>query len=382
MILDLIFTPLHLPLMLCVRKQNIKFTYRYKSFRLHLIRQYHSNMQRVPEDHALVGQAVKIPVPSPTSILSYSPLVILTPERHVDLQVKVTIPVTGDKLPVVLLSHGHGYSNNLSSFNGYGPLVTFWASRGFAVIQPTHQSSKALSLSDDLPGAPFFGVSRAQDISTIIDNLDVIQKTVPTLQGRLDGSRIAVVGHSLGGNTASMLLGARLHLDSSDPEPRNGNTTLIDMHEPRIKAGILITAPGAPGPNGSDLTDVARKYSILRTISFEHLRTPALVVVGEKDEGAHLNTRGSSWYTDTYTQSVAPKSLFTVSGAGHIVGGISGYDAAEAARLEDDNVETASTVFRMTWAYLRSALYPEDDAWPKACAALEQVGTLGKVESR
>lgn len=339
-------------------------------------------MERIPEDHALIGNAIKISVPAPVPILSYSPVIVPTPDRPVDLQLKVTAPAMGDNLPIVLLSHGHGHSNYLSSFNGYGPLVNFWASHGFAVIQPTHLSSKYLSLPATTTGGPFFEVSRAQDMSIVIDNLDMIQRTVPTLAGRLDGSRIAVAGHSLGGNTASMLLGARLTLQPDDDDAKDGKTTVVDLHEPRIKAGILFTAPGSPGPEGSNLSDFARQFSLFRNISFENMTTPTLVVVGDQDIGAHLNTRGPSWYTDSYTQSEGPKSLFTVFGAKHLVGGISGYDAAEAKGMEDENLEMASAVFRMTWAYLSSTLYPADDAWSKACAALEEVKSIGKVESR
>ena len=60
---------------------------------------------------------------------------------------RVSAPVTGSELPVILLSHGHGHSNNLSSLNGYAPLASFWAAHGFVVIQPTHLDSATLSLS-------------------------------------------------------------------------------------------------------------------------------------------------------------------------------------------------------------------------------------------
>lgn len=339
-------------------------------------------MQRSPEDHALIGNAAKISVPSPIPTLSYSPLTISTPGRHVDLQIKVTVPVTGTNLPVVLVSHGHGYSNNLSSMNGYGPLANFWASRGFAVIQPTHLTSKYLSLPADLSGGPFFVESRAQDMSIIIDNLDVIQKTVPTLEGRLDSSRIALAGHSLGGNTANMLLGARIVTPPDDPDNQTGKTKVINLYEPRIKVGVVFTPSGLPGPNGSYLSDFAKKFSMFRGLSFEDLTTPSLVVVGAADEGKHLNTRGPSWYADSYAHAKGPRSLFTVFGGHHSLGGIVGYDAEESARQEDEDVERASAVFRVTWAYLRSQLYPEDDAWSKACAALEEVGSIGTIESK
>ncbi|NUL08066.1 chlorophyllase, partial [Streptomyces lunaelactis] len=90
---------------------------------------------------------------SPTPVLSVSPVVLSVPGRAVDLQVRVSAPVTGSDLPVILLSHGQGYSNNLSSLNGYAPLANFWAAHGFVVIQPTHLSSRTLSLDPDTPGA-------------------------------------------------------------------------------------------------------------------------------------------------------------------------------------------------------------------------------------
>jgi hypothetical protein len=46
-----------------------------------------------------------------------------------------------NRAPIILLSHGPGPSNNLSSLNGYAPLANFWTSHGFVVIQPTHLSA-------------------------------------------------------------------------------------------------------------------------------------------------------------------------------------------------------------------------------------------------
>lgn len=51
------------------------------------------------------------------------------PGRAVDLQVRVSAPVTGSELPIILLSHGHRRSNHLSSLNGYAPLANYWAHR-------------------------------------------------------------------------------------------------------------------------------------------------------------------------------------------------------------------------------------------------------------
>jgi|ERR1035438_7233806 predicted dienelactone hydrolase len=136
---------------------------------------------------------------SAAPVLSIAPVVLPAPGRAVDLQVRVSAPVTGSQLPIILLSHGHGISNHLSSLNGYGPLANFWAARGFVVIQPTHLDSKTLSLGSDDPEAPLYWRTRAKDMSFILDHLDLIEAAVPQLRGRMDRSKVAVVGHSLGG---------------------------------------------------------------------------------------------------------------------------------------------------------------------------------------
>ncbi len=58
-------------------------------------------------------------VAAPDPVVSVSPVVLPVSGRAVDLQVRVTAPAAGDGLPVVLLSHGHGYSNHLSSLDGW-----------------------------------------------------------------------------------------------------------------------------------------------------------------------------------------------------------------------------------------------------------------------
>ncbi len=68
------------------------------------------------------------------------------PGRPVDLQLRVTAPLGGSALPILLVSHGHGPSNYVSSVYGDAPLATYWAAHGFAGIQPTHLDSKTLPL--------------------------------------------------------------------------------------------------------------------------------------------------------------------------------------------------------------------------------------------
>ncbi|MFJ1608749.1 alpha/beta hydrolase family protein [Streptomyces sp. NPDC088253] len=306
----------------------------------------------------------------PTPVLSVSPVVLPAPGRAVDLEVRVCAPVTGSDLPVILLSHGQGHSNHLSSLNGYAPLANFWAAHGFVVIQPTHLSSRTLSLDPGTPGAPLHWRSRAEDMKRILDQLDVIEAAVPQLLGRLDHGKVAVAGHSMGGHTASLLLGARL----TDPD----DGTEVNLAEPRIKAGVLLAAPGRGGDAVTEF--VAENYSFFSTMDFSEMTTPALVVAGDKDASTHLTVRGPDWHADPYFLSPGPKSLLTLFGAEHGLGGVSGYDVAETT---DENPERVSAVQRLTWAYLRSELHPGDSAWQAARDALTaDPDPLGRVESK
>jgi predicted dienelactone hydrolase len=309
-------------------------------------------------------------VSAPAPVLSVSPVVLSAPGRAVDLQVRVSAPVTGSELPVILLSHGHGYSNNLSSLNGYAPLANFWAAHGFAVIQPTHLDSKTLSLNPGDPEAPLYWRSRAEDMTRILDQLDVIEVAVPQLPGRLDRSKVAVAGHSMGGQTASLLLGARL------TDPHDG--TEVNLAEPRIKAGVLLAAPGRGGDALSEFA--AENYPFFLTMDFSEMTESALVVAGDKDASAHLTVRGPDWHTDPYFLSPGAKSLLTLFDAEHGLGGVAGYDAAETT---DENPERVAAVARLSWAYLRTELYPGDSAWQAARDALAAgPNPLGRVESK
>lgn len=107
----------------------------------------------------------------------------------------------------------------------------------------------------------------------VLDQLDVTEAAVPGLAGRLDRERAAVAGHSLGGHTASLLLGARL----TDPR----DETLVSLAQPRIKAGVLIAAPGRGGDALSEFA--AKHYSFFLTTDFSTMTAPALVVAGDAD---------------------------------------------------------------------------------------------------
>ncbi|KAF2093946.1 alpha/beta-hydrolase [Rhizodiscina lignyota] len=317
--------------------------------------------------HALIGSAAKIPVNSTKPITCFSPVVLRVPDRAVDLELRVTAPSTGDALPIILLSHGHGRSNSLSSLEGYAPLCEFWAAHGFAVLQPTHLSSAFLGLKAP-EGQELFWQDRAKDMVRILDNLDDIEAAVPGLGGRLDRTRVAVAGHSAGAWTANMLLGA------GNTDPRDGSS----WHEPetRIKAGVVLAGIGN---GGADVSDFGRGLIPFYNADFSTMTTPALIVYGDEDVSPHLTVRGADWHADPYALAPGPKDLLMLKGAKHGLGGISGWDAGETL---DESPERLGVVQRMTWAYLRSQLYDGDKAWAEACKTFEELEGQGMVESK
>ncbi len=297
------------------------------------------------------------------STVSVKPIVLSTPGRGHDLQVRVSAPMVGRDLPIVLFSHGFG-----SSLDGYAPLADFWAAHGFVVIQPTHLDSRTVGLAADDARQPQLWRFRVEDMKHILDHLDLLEAAVPGLTGRLDRSRMAAAGHSFGGQTAAILLGLRV-LDSQSEKSE-------DLSDSRIKAGVLLATAGK---GGSDLTPYATaNFPWLKAPSFADMTTPALVVTGDEDH-LPLTVRGPDWTADPYFLSPGDKSLLTLFGAEHSLGGIAGYEAKETT---DENPERVALIQRVTWDYLRHALDIEDSGWSTAHKTLSSgAHPMGRIES-
>ncbi|MEU1272419.1 alpha/beta fold hydrolase [Streptomyces sp. NPDC005799] len=299
---------------------------------------------------------------APATVVSARPLVLPAPGRGEDLQVRVSAPASGDDLPVIVFSHGFGWS-----MDGYLPLADYWAAQGFVVVQPTHLDSRTLGLPPEDPRTPRIWRIRIEDLTRVLDGLDVLEAAVPGLAGRLDRDRIAVAGHSWGAQTASALLGARVL--GSDGKPGQ------DMSDPRVKAGVLLALTGL----GDTLTPFAAEHFPFMKPSFDTMTTPALIVAGDNDQSA-LSTRGPDWFTDPYTYSPGDKSLLTLFGGEHSLGGICGYEVVETT---DENPARVALIQQLSSAYLRSALHPGDTGWKAAATALaEDPEALGTLRSK
>jgi dienelactone hydrolase len=293
-------------------------------------------------------------------VISVKPVLLPASGGGERLPVRVSASVAGTGLPVVLFSHGFG-----SSLEAYGPLTDYWAARGFVVVQPTYLDSRRRGLPPGDPRAAGLWRSRVQDATRILDCLDVLEAAVPGLPGRADHGRIAAAGHSFGGQTSALLLGLRVLPPGGDGE---------DWSDPRVSAGVLLATAGAGGEN---LRPGVIGQLPWLNVSFEHMQAPALVVAGDRDQSP-LTVRGPDWSADPYHLSPGPKTLLTLAGAEHSLGGIPGYEAAETT---DEDPARLAALQRITLAYLREVLGVDRTSWPAAVASLE--GTrLSQIESR
>lgn len=317
------------------------------------------------------SESGNIPVNQATPVINYSPLTFDIPGRPVPLEVKVSMPAVGKDLPVIVMSHGHGAPNYLSSYRGNAPLVDFFAAHGFIVIQPTHLDATYLGLREEkLPDAPLYWYDRVADVRHVLDKLADIEAAVPGLAGRMDKQRIGAVGHSLGGSTVSQLIGMKIS-DPDDPREK-------DLSDPRVKAAVII---GAVGIADEHLTKwVRERYRMSNFVDYSDMTGTALVIAGDKDLNPMFSDR-LSYRWDAFTKSPGGnKTLLTFFGADHMYGGITGYDAKE---VTEENPELVATLRAMVWSYLRSQLYSGDNAWDVAQKALLGAeNPLGKIETK
>jgi len=275
-------------------------------------------------------------------IAAVKPIPVRTGEGRPDLEVRVTARAGGGTLPVIVFSHGNGWS-----LDGYGPLVDRWAARGFVVVQPTHPDSRRIGIGFDDPRFGRIWRTRIADIRAILDGIDQILADAAPLDVRADPSRIAVVGHSWGAQTAGALLGARV----LDADGRPGES----FAHPKVSAGALLAATGT----GDSLTDFARTHLPFMRPDYSSMTAPTLIVAGGEDR-SRLSTRGPDWFTDAYHLSPAPKSMLTIADGEHTLGGVAGETVAETT---DEDPARVALVADAVSAFLLDAFGLDHAPW-------------------
>ncbi|GCE00644.1 alpha/beta hydrolase family protein [Embleya hyalina] len=290
-----------------------------------------------------------MPISAQQPTIAIKPIVVPADGRDFELQVKVTAPVRGADLPVIVFSHGNAWS-----MDGYEPLVDRWAAAGFVVVQPTHLDSRRFGIGFDDPRFGAIWRVRIADLHGVLDHLGHVMEQAG-LADRVDRSRIALVGHSWGAQTVGALLGARVLDDAGNPGE--------DFSRDGIKAGVLIAATGT----GDSLTPFAVEHLSFMRPDYGTMTTPALVIAGEKDQ-SRMSTRGPDWFFDAYRLSPAPKRLMIVANGEHTLGGIAGEAVTETT---DTDPARVTLVADAVGAYLFDALDIRTDAWSEFRVAVE-----------
>ena len=222
------------------------------------------------------------------------------------LPIRITYPDAEGIFPVVVFSHGNGSKGDM-----YKGFTDFWASHGYVVIQPTHMDSRSLgfetkrdNLREMYSQMLYVTDSRRQDMSFILDSLDLIQEMVPDLRGKMDTSKLVAAGHSMGAATAMLVSGMKL------VNPMDGYEESSD--ENRFKALLMISDPGT--------------MSLMPKDPWIGVKIPTFVSTGSNDfsevSSARVNSPFKYEIPKELTKSSAPHHYVFIEGADHYLGGL------------------------------------------------------------
>ncbi|MDF5709155.1 MAG: alpha/beta hydrolase [Nostoc sp. S4] len=213
---------------------------------------------------------------------------------------------TPAKLPYPLIVISHGLASDRSSF---AYLAQHLTSYGFAVAVLEHPGSNAERFQLYFAGLagppdPAEFINRPLDIKFLLNELERLDKSDPSLQGKLNFQQIGAIGQSFGGYTVLTLAGATINFNQlyRDCNPNNSyfNLSLLlqcqaiklspknyELKDDRIKAIMAIN------PIDS---------SILGQGSISQIKIPVMLVAGSQDIFAppvFEQIRPFTWLTDS-----------------------------------------------------------------------------------
>lgn len=231
--------------------------------------------------------------------------------------VRVTYPKGDAPAPVLVFSHGL-----YGSKDAYQVLARFWASHGYAVIQPTHPDSLKEGFKGQADAMRAWD-ERPKQISHVIDSLATIEEKTGA---KLDRERIGVGGHSFGAHTSMLVGGAVAY-----PGLLAKGTSFRD---PRVKCTLLISPQGVGG--------------LFRNDSWKDYPVPALVITGSLDTSPVNDTKPEDRLAPFNLGPAGRMHLLWIEGAHHGFGGISGSRFKGAGPPDEGQVwvvEQASLAF-------------------------------------
>ena len=177
-------------------------------------------------------------------------------DRGYPLAVADDAPVAGDRLPIVVVSHGTGSTPWLLR-----DLAAAIARAGFVVVLLEHPGNRRGD--DALAGTPANYAGRPRHFTAAVD-----AALADAIVGPHASPRVAALGHSLGGYTAIAVAGGKpLALPH---ETASGVAEPVDVvADPRVACAVLL-APAL--------------YAFMAADALAAVRVPLLVRTGERDE--------------------------------------------------------------------------------------------------
>lgn len=207
----------------------------------------------------------------PTAATTGEPAVWLglQTDPHSLVDAPVDLPEGDCKLPLLVYSHGsQGWAG------GGSDLVRQFVRQGWIAVGPDHTGN---TLTDNaVPQPPVFPLTRLRDVQAAIDAIEALPSSDP-LAGRIDTSRVLVVGHSYGGQTAWLASGPVL--DASAADARCGGTPACTTEE-RAAFDASLADPRIVGvvPMAG-----AADEGLVASASWDDVDVPVLYLTGTED---------------------------------------------------------------------------------------------------
>lgn len=168
-------------------------------------------------------------------------------------------PVVGEKLPLILMSHGFG-----GSFTGHHDTAETLADAGFVVVAVNHPVDSGAG-----------DMTRADTLAVLVERSADIKRAIDYMldawpdRTKLDPGKIGFFGFSRGGYTGLIVGGANPDISKATafcdvpyPKPsceelrRNALPTQAIVHDPRVKAMVLADPAFGPLFDRDALKDV------------------------------------------------------------------------------------------------------------------------------
>jgi predicted dienelactone hydrolase len=242
-------------------------------------------------------------------------------KRGKDIECRIHFPDTGDKLPLIVFSHGFGADKT-----AFATISQNVAEHGYVIVHPSHADGfgRSGNKQGERASMPVKGGIRAfrsggglagllndlekiegriADVVKVMDSIEQLCTKVPALRGRIDTTSIGVGGHSYGAYTSMLIGGVTADIGSAKAR------SFVDK---RVRCILPISGQGT-GQQG------------LTKSSWANLNLPMMAITGSLDQGA--GGQGPDWKKEPFKFSQpGEKYLVFIEGANHLSfgGGLGG----------------------------------------------------------